>query len=204
MIKAAKSCVLCEAMKHSEAVLSYENGNLESDIMFVAEAPGPKGADVTGIPLHGDATGNNFEKLLAATNWDRSDVFVTNAVLCCPTNEQGNVRKPTKQEVHNCHTYLAKIIDLVNPKVVVPLGKKALEALNEIESHELILKKDVATYRKWNNRYIYPLYHPSPQVMNMGTRTFQQQRTDFKQLKHNYRARILKGLEPLNFSNNEE
>ncbi|GAA3328717.1 hypothetical protein GCM10020331_073820 [Ectobacillus funiculus] len=76
------------------------------------------------------------------------------------------VRSPTKQEVTNCHPYLARIIELVNPKVIVTLGKKALEALKEIETHQLLLKEDVGTYTKWNNRWLYPLYHPSPQVIN--------------------------------------
>jgi len=199
----AKSCFQCEAMQDTEAVIGYKNGSLDADIMFIAEAPGPRGADKTGIPLHGDVTGNNFEKLLDSTRWIRSDIFITNAVLCCPTDENGRVRTPIRQEVKNCRSYLERIIDLVNPKVVVPLGQKALEALKEIEHHQLILKQDVATYTEWNGRFIYPLYHPSPQVINTKIRTMQQQRTDFKQLEHNYKNRISLGKEPINYQRKE-
>lgn len=199
IIKKAKSCLNCEAMAGTEAVIGYQNGNLHADIMFIAEAPGPRGADVTGIPLHGDVTGNNFEKLLASTKWTRSDIFITNAVLCCSTNENGKVRSPFRAEVINCHSYLSSIIELVNPKVIVTLGKKALEALKEIESHQLILNKDVGSYTKWNNRWIYPLYHPSPQVINSGSRTLAQQTTDFKQLEYNFNNRIAKGIDPINY-----
>jgi len=199
LIIQAKSCRKCDAMKEAEAIIGNNNGNLNADIMFIAEAPGPRGADITGIPLHGDVTGDNFEKLLCSTKWTRSDIYITNAVLCCPTNENGTVRNPTKQEVKNCHPYLSRIIDLVNPKIVVTLGKKALEAIKEIENHPLVLSKDVASYTRWNNRWVYPLYHPSPQVINTGTRTFEQQKTDFRQLEHNYKQRILKGKEPISF-----
>jgi uracil-DNA glycosylase family 4 len=203
LIDQAKNCIICEAMKHEKAVLGYENGNLDSDVMFIAEAPGSRGANLTRIPLHGDATGDNFEKLLSATRWTRSDIYITNAVLCCPTDEKGKVRKPSKQEIKNCHSYLARIIELVNPKVIVTLGKTALEALKEIEPHQLVLNKDVATFSIWNGRFVYPLYHPSPQVINTKTRTFEQQRTDFKQLEYNYRFRILKELEPIKFKSKE-
>ncbi len=199
LISQAKNCQLCVAMKDKEAVIGYKNGNLNADIMFIAEAPGPRGADISGIPLHGDETGKNFEKLLSSINWTRSDVFITNAVLCCPTNENGKVRPPNKSEVKNCSSHLARIIDLVNPKVVVTLGKKALEALNDIEKHQLVFSNDIATFTKWNNRWLYPLYHPSPQVINTRKRTYEQQETDFKQLAHKYPIRISKGLEPINF-----
>ena len=91
LINEAKNCRFCPSMKDVEAVIGYANGNLDAGIMFVAEAPGPKGANRSGIPLQGDATGKNFEKLLSSTKWSRSDVYITNAVLCCPTNEKGNV-----------------------------------------------------------------------------------------------------------------
>ncbi|MEK4244468.1 uracil-DNA glycosylase [Psychrobacillus sp. FSL K6-2684] len=201
IIKQAKSCTKCEAMQEIEAVIGYQNGNLNADIMFIAEAPGPRGADVTGIPLHGDATGKNFEKLLASTRWTRSEVFITNAVLCCPTSENGTVRSPIRQEVKNCRSYLSSMIDLVNPKVIVTLGKKALEAIKEIENHQLVLNHDVATFTKWNNRWVYPLYHPSPQVINTGVRTSTQQTTDFKQLDYNYKYIIEKDTVPKGYRN---
>ena len=199
LITQAKSCIKCVNMKDTEAVIDYSNGSLNADIMFIAEAPGPRGADVTGIPLHGDATGNNFEKLLASTRWTRSDIFITNAVLCCPTTEHGSVRRPDRIEVQNCQSYLERLIMLINPKVIVTLGVKALEALKEIENHQLVLNQDIATYTKWNNRWVYPLYHPSPQVINTSTRTMQQQRTDFMQLEQNYKHRIIKGKDPINY-----
>lgn len=197
IIKQAKNCLKCEAMQDTEAVIGYSNGSLHADIMYIAKAPGPRGADVTGIPLHGDVTGNNFQKLLASTRWTRSDVFITNAVLCCPTRENGTVRSPIRQEIINCRSYFSSLIDLVNPKVIVTLGKKALEAIKEIENHQLVLNRDVATFTKWNNRWVYPLYHPSPQVINTGIRTLTQQTTDFKQLDYNYR--IKKGHVPKNY-----
>ncbi|MBT2655355.1 uracil-DNA glycosylase [Bacillus sp. ISL-18] len=197
LVKLAKDCTICESMLDKEAIIGYQNGNLNADILFIAEAPGPRGADKTGIPLTGDVTGKNFDEILEAVGLKRKDIFITNAVLCCPTDINGKVRKPKTNEIKNCSGYLAFLIELINPKVIVTLGSVALEALKQIEKHQLTLKSHIATFYHWNNRFIYPLYHPSPLVINTGLRSMKQQKTDYLQLVQNYEKRILKGLNPI-------
>jgi uracil-DNA glycosylase len=87
--EAVQHCTLCPRLCNRKKVLSDANGNVNSKILFVAEAPGRLGADRTGIPLYGDQTGDNFEVLLADVGWKREQVFITNAVLCNPCTEQG-------------------------------------------------------------------------------------------------------------------
>lgn len=160
-----QSCNLCSRLCNRTKVLSEYNGNLNSKVMFVAEAPGRLGADLTGIPLYGDKTGENFEILLSNISWTRRDVFLTNAVLCNPQTEDGKNSTPTPEEIRNCNHYLRMTIDLVNPDVVVSLGKVALDALNLIEPHNCVLRESVARPIKWNGRLLFPLYHPGPRAL---------------------------------------
>jgi len=62
--KQAVGCRLCPGLADQPAILSSANGNLTAKIVFVAEAPGRFGAGRTGIPFHGDKSGDNFETLL--------------------------------------------------------------------------------------------------------------------------------------------
>ena len=90
--------------------------------MIVGEAPGRLGADASQLPFHGDKSGHNFEALLEFSGLNRSDVFITNAVLCNPKSGDGNNATPTKCEIVNCASNLQKQISLLNPMIVVTLG----------------------------------------------------------------------------------
>ncbi|MEP6925829.1 MAG: uracil-DNA glycosylase [Pyrinomonadaceae bacterium] len=175
----AQVCVLCENLRQRTAVLSELNGNLNSQILFVAEAPGRQGGDRTRVPLVGDASGANFKKFINSIGLEREDVFVTNSVLCNPRKESGANRKPTRLESHNCSAFLRRQLEVLEPKIIVTLGSVALEALKTIEYHELNLKNNAGTILEWNNRLLVPLYHPSPQVL-ASHRRMQEQLEDYK------------------------
>jgi DNA polymerase len=162
-------------------VLSKNIGTINSKVMFIAEAPGRLGAEQTNIPLHGDKTGSNFEKLLQAVAWNREDVFITNAILCNPQKENGNNSTPTEEEIENCSNYLKKTLEVVNPELIVTLGSKALLALKTIKHHEIVLQKSVAEIQLWNEKCLFPLYHPSPTSINFN-RNMKEQMTDFLKL----------------------
>ena len=190
LVKEAVACTVCPKMEDKKAVIGSSCGNINADIMFLAEAPGPKGADVTGIPLSGDSTGKNFDQLLESIQLKRDDVYITNAVLCCPSDLQNKVRPPSAGEINNCSPYLLRQIELVQPKMIVTLGSKALNALNQIKKHSISLTEHVAQPIKWHNHVVFPLYHTSLIVMNTGKRTKQQQHEDFKSLNLYYRNGI--------------
>jgi uracil-DNA glycosylase family 4 len=126
LIPVVECCHACPAMEGRRRVLSTKNGNAKAKIMFVAEAPGRNGADRTGVPIHGDPTGVNFEKLLASVGLERSEVFVTNAVLCNPRDDRGNNRPPSPAELTNCSIHLESTIRIIEPGVIAPLGANAL------------------------------------------------------------------------------
>lgn len=161
----AQKCVKCPQMCTRNKVLSWANGSPDARLMFIAEAPGRLGAELTMVPLHGDKAGDNFERLLQTAGLSRNQAFVTNAVLCNPQSDDGNNRSPSREEIENCAEWLKRQIDLVNPSIVVTLGAKSLAALDFIEQHKLKLSEAVRTRRDWYGRTLIPLYHPGQRAM---------------------------------------
>ncbi|MFN8533671.1 MAG: uracil-DNA glycosylase [Dehalococcoidia bacterium] len=157
-----EGCRRCPAMEGRRRVLSPANGSPGARVLFVAEAPGRLGGERTGIPLSGDQTGRNFSRLLEVSGLSRSEVFITNAVLCNPGRGERN-RPPTSAEIANCRDHLARTICLVDPPVVVALGAVALRALAAIAPHSLTLRT-VGEAAPWNGRRLVALYHPGPRA----------------------------------------
>lgn len=180
LIEAVQHCTLCPRLCGRTKVLSGRNGNPDTALLFIAEAPGRLGADRTGIPLYGDQTGDNFERLLGTVGWRRQDIFVTNAVLCNPREESGNNGTPTLEELANCSSYLEMTINVVNPAVIVTLGTTALKALEQICPHRISLKEGVSQPTRWAGRMLVPLYHPGPRAL--VHRGFAKQTSDFLRL----------------------
>jgi uracil-DNA glycosylase family 4 len=177
LVKSVQHCDLCARLCDRRKVLSSANGSIESKVLFVAEAPGRLGADRTGIPLYGDRTGDNFEALLGNIGWRREEVFITNAILCNPKEENGNNSTPTAEEIANCSAYLQMVISLVSPDVIATLGATALSALDLLSPHGIELRHSVARLLPWRNCWLFPLYHPGPRAM--VHRSQAKQRSDF-------------------------
>lgn len=188
LIRSAHECTLCARMSQSRKVLSDLNGSWTADVMFVAEAPGRLGAEKTGIPLFGDRTGDRFDELLAAMHFERSHVFISNAVLCNPRDDRGNNATPSRAELFNCSHHLRKTIDIISPKVVVALGRIALEALAAVCSHNLELRSAIRGVYPWFDRYLGVLYHPGPR--SAVHRPWKLQISDAKVLGRNVRDLI--------------
>ena len=168
-------------MVNTPAVLSLKNGSIYTDLLFVAEAPGRFGAGRTGIPFHGDRSGENFELLLDHVGLQRKDIFITNTVLCNPL-KNGNNRRPTIKEIDNCSYFLKDLIELIAPKVISTVGGIGLEAMNRIFGTRYKLADVVANPLPIDEFILFPLYHPSPRVL-YTRRTLEQQKTDFRKLR---------------------
>lgn len=179
-IQTVKSCERCLRMTNREGVLGIQCGNLDSKILFVGEAPGRFGADISRLPFSGDKTGDNFEEFIRSINWNREMFFITNAVLCNPLNENGNNDKPKDSEIKNCSIYLKSIIDLIEPKLIVTLGEKALKGLYYISRHKIGLKDNIAQVCEWDKYKVFPLYHCSPKAFIHRSRDLQFE--DYKKL----------------------
>jgi uracil-DNA glycosylase family 4 len=159
------ACRLCARMEGRARVLGPGNGSLTPRVLFVAEAPGRFGGDRTGVPLHGDRSGANFARLLAAAELDRASVFVTNAVLCNPRDGAGRNARPTPAELAHCSEHLAAQLAVLDPPWVVTLGQTALHALGALAPHGLRLARDVGQPVDWAGRRLVALYHPGPRAL---------------------------------------
>ena len=178
--KNSSQCRLCPAMSDLPAILSSKNGSIHTDLVFVAEAPGRFGSGRTGIPFHGDRSGDNFEQLLNHVGLKRKDIFITNAVLCNPL-KNGNNRRPTIKEIDNCISFLENLINLITPKIISTLGGVGLEAINRIFETRYKLADVVASPLPIGKFILFPLYHPSPRVI-YTRRSLDHQKKDFEKL----------------------
>lgn len=177
LVERVATCRVCPTMEGRRRVLSAHNGPLVARVMFIAEAPGRFGGDVTGVPLTTDQSGRAFGRLLAAAALRRDEIFVTNAVLCNPRDARGNNRTPRPGELENCSGHLVEQIDLVTAPYIVTLGVTALRSLERLEPHGLALRADVGHPTPWRGRTLIPLYHPGPQAMIH--RSFSRQAEDY-------------------------
>ena len=115
----AAGCVRCAQLAETRTQVVLGAGDPDADLMFVGEAPG-RGEDEHGVPLTGRA-GTLLDELLESIGLARSQVFVTNCLLCRPP---GN-RDPLPQEAANCQLWLHAQLEQVRPKLVCPLGNHA-------------------------------------------------------------------------------
>lgn len=181
LVERIRACRTCPTMEGRRRVFGRANGDPRAPVLFVAEAPGRHGAELTGVPLSRDQSGRRFEALLEAAGWTRGDVFVTNAVLCNPRDALGGNRRPSRDELRACSGHLAAQLDLVPAGLVVALGAVALGALARLEPHGLRLDRDAGRPVAWRGRWLVALYHPSPRAA--AHRPFEAQRADFRALR---------------------
>jgi uracil-DNA glycosylase family 4 len=158
----ARTCHACNEMTYAH-VLGEANGSLDAGILFVAEAVGRRGGAVTGVPLTRDESGRRFNTFLEIAGIERTEAFVTNAVLCNPVDASGRNRAPAAAEIARCRPFLAQTLDVVRAPIVVTLGRVALESLRAIVRHDADLPAHVARPVAWHDRTLVPMYHPGRQ-----------------------------------------
>lgn len=101
----------------------YGVGNPNADLLFIGEAPGAR-EDEIGEPFVGRA-GQLLDKILAAIDFSRQDVFIANILKCRPPDN----RDPQRDEMEQCFPYLKQQIELIQPKLICALGRIAAQAL---------------------------------------------------------------------------
>ncbi|EJL77561.1 uracil-DNA glycosylase [Polaromonas sp. CF318] len=178
LVERVQACQKCPRMNGSARVLGLGCGPIDAKVVFIGEAPGRLGADGSHLPFHGDKSGHNFESLIEQVGISRYQVFVTNAVLCNPKDEQGNNSTPTQTEISNCAHFLKEQLGILEPEIVVTLGATALKACAMIEQHSLTLKGHVRTSNNWFGRKLLPTYHPGQRAMMH--RSFANQLADYQ------------------------
>lgn len=132
-------------------------GDLQSKIMFVGEAPGGQ-EDIEGRPFVGQA-GKLLNELLEIIHLKREDVFITNVVKCRPPEN----RDPLEDEKKLCLPYLRKQVSLIKPALICTLGNHAMKTL--INKDLYISQVHGRIFRKKNYIFV-ALYHPAAALYN--------------------------------------
>ncbi len=132
-------------------------GNPDADLVLVGEAPG-KDEDLLGEPFVGRA-GQLLDKILAAVNRTRDDVYICNILKCRPP---GN-RTPHQDEIDLCMPYLEQQLQLISPKLIVALGATAAQALLKVKTP---LSKLRSKIWKWYDINLVATYHPAALLRN--------------------------------------
>jgi uracil-DNA glycosylase len=131
-------------------------GSATAKVMLVGEAPGAS-EDRSGRPFVGNA-GRLLDRLLAEAGLERGDVFITNVVKARPP---GN-RDPKADEVAHHLPWLEAQLDVIAPRLLVPLGRHALARFAPdakiTESHGRVLERD--------GRTLFPMFHPAAALRN--------------------------------------
>jgi len=117
-----ENCKLCP-LHETRTNVVIGRGNREADILFVGEGPGFH-EDKEGLPFVGPA-GQLLDKMLAAIDLSEKDVYIANIVKCRPPGNRDP--KPDEQEL--CMNYLRYQLKLIQPKIIVMLGRIAATAI---------------------------------------------------------------------------
>jgi uracil-DNA glycosylase family 4 len=152
----SRGCTRCPELAATRTQVVFGAGNADADVMFLGEAPGAN-EDRKGLPFVGQA-GRLLDQLLVEIGLERSEVFISNVLLCRPP---GN-RDPQPVEVRNCADYTMRQLELIRPKVVCTLGNFATK----------LLRGDNAGITRVHGRdevrvigpravRLLPLYHPA-------------------------------------------
>jgi len=126
-------------------------GPVGSLLAFVGEAPGAN-EDRSGTPFCGRA-GDLLDRLLIMIGVKRSQIWVGNVLKCRPPENRG----PMVDEVRACRTYLEKQLELIGPRLVIPLGKFATDHF--IPEARISQVKGIPV--RSGGFLIYPVYHPA-------------------------------------------
>ena len=146
-----RTCVKCLLLVKSRTQVVPGVGAEESKIMFVGEAPGLN-EDKQGEPFVG-AAGMFLNELLDSINLKREQVFITNVIKCRPPEN----REPLPYEIQNCRPWLDAQITLIQPKIIVTLGRHAMESFLPGKS---ISKVHGQAFRQGNVTF-FAMYHPA-------------------------------------------
>jgi len=154
------NCLDCRqcALSKTRTSVVFGRGNPNTKIFIIGEGPGHN-EDMEGLAFVGRA-GKLLDAAFQSVGIDTNrDCYISNIVKCRPPNN----RKPQKEEIESCSTWLDQQINLINPKIIVLAGSTAVESY-------LNIKEPISKIRgKWierDGRKVMPIFHPSYLLRN--------------------------------------
>lgn len=153
-------CMNCP-LGQTRTKLVFGVGREDAEIMFIGEGPGEQ-EDLQGIPFVGPA-GKLLDDMLEMIGLDRTKVYIANMVKCRPPHN----RDPLNIEQDACRGWLQRQIALINPKIIVCLGRIA--AMGMIKDDFRITREHGQWFER-DGRRIMATYHPSALLRDSGKR----------------------------------
>ena len=148
------------ALAKTATQLVFGDGDPDADIVFIGEAPG-KNEDIQGLPFVG-AAGKFLNEMLGMIDLTRAQVYITNIVKYRPPSN----RDPLPEEKHVFLPYLETQLEVIQPKLVVTLGRHSLNCFLP----DLQISAVHGQPKRYNNRVYLPLFHPAAALYNGGMR----------------------------------
>lgn len=149
-----RRCKLCSGRTH----LVFGVGNPNAKLMFVGEGPG-RDEDLQGEPFVGRAGQLLTDIITKGMGLKRADVYIANVVKCRPPEN----RNPEPDEVAACEPFLKKQIDLIRPKIIVGLGKFAVQTLLQ---SKVPITKVRGNWHSYHGIKLMPTFHPAYLLRN--------------------------------------
>ncbi|MEM9025969.1 MAG: uracil-DNA glycosylase [Verrucomicrobiota bacterium] len=161
-------CDTCQGQVKPGKQVVFGVGNLDAEVFLCGEAPGAD-EEVQGEPFVGPA-GQLLNKILAAAGWTREQVYIGNIMNWRPdTGAAFGNRPPTDEELQFCLPYLKAQLEIIQPKVILALGKTAVKGL--VYPNQTVTMGQV--HGKWHDFEgipVMPTYHPSYLLHNNTNR----------------------------------
>ena len=155
---------ICPELAATATNLVMGDGNINADIVFIGEAPG-KNEDEQGLPFVG-AAGKFLNEMLSQAGMVRSDVYITNIVKYRPPNN----RDPLPDEKKAFWPFLLKQLQIIEPKVVITLGRHSMEYFLPGMLISQIHGQPKRIQFGDHKLVIVPLYHPAAALYNGSMR----------------------------------
>ena len=186
--KEAVKCERCHLREGCKQVVMGE-GNVENRLMLIGEGPGAD-EDEQGRPFVGRA-GKLLDEIMEDSGLRRQDLYISNIVKCRPPDN----RAPKTDEMDACAPILKAEIELISPKVIVPMGSTAL---NYLVDSNLSITRNRGEWIERGELYFLPTFHPAYIFRNRNAED--DLRRDFKVLRK--ASQRLSQLYDCNFSFN--
>jgi len=146
-------CQRCKLARLGRSQVVFGVGNPNADLMFVGEGPG-RDEDLQGEPFVGRAGQLLTEIITKGMKLARADVYIANVVKCRPPEN----RNPEPDEIATCIPFLARQIELVQPRVIVALGTFAAQTLLGVKTPITRLR---GTWQSYRGVRVMPTFHPA-------------------------------------------
>lgn len=165
---------ICPNLAQEATNLVMGDGNSDAEIVLIGEAPGKK-EDESGLPFVG-AAGKFLNEMLESVGMVRSDIFITNIVKYRPPNN----RDPEPEEKKAFWPYLVRQLNVIQPKIVVTLGRHSMEYFLPGKKISQIHGQPKRINFGNTKLVVVPLYHPAAALYNGSMRATLVE--DFKKL----------------------